>query len=300
MNFLLLASVLFAPQAASAQSPKFEVASIRPVKTCDPGGGPASGQFKSGPPPSAVPTVSPDRLIRCGPVSMLITMAYLSPSAKGTQANPASRLLPNVPIDGGPDWVRSDSYMIIAKSDRPLTRDVMEGPMLQELLTDRFKLKIHRASKMGPAYALTVEKGRPKLRQSTCTPPAFGPGAAPLPPGTTPCPLGGPVRKGTMLALDRYALTLSEFCIFLPMDRPVIDRTGIQGVFDFHIDFAPDDTSPFFQSRLQALPDTGASDPSGGPSIFTALREQLGLKLDPVQAPREFLMIDSIERPSAN
>ena len=86
----------------------------------------------------------------------------------------------------------------------------------------------------------------------------------------------------------------------LPMDRPVIDRTGVQGIYDFHIEFAPDDTSPFFQSRLQQLADTGVSDPSGGPSIFTALREQLGLKLDPVEAPREFLMIDSIERPSAN
>jgi uncharacterized protein (TIGR03435 family) len=296
MNFILLASALFA-SAASAQSPKFEVASIRSVKTCDPGGGGSAGQLKSGPAPSAVPVVSPDRLVRCGPVSMLITIAYLASSAKGTQANPMMRVIPNIPVEGGPDWVRSDSYMIIAKSDRPVSRDVMEGAMLQELLQDRFTLKVHLASKNGPAYALTVAKGGPKLRKSTCTP-SFG--ANTLPPGKTPCPLETPVRKGTMLTVDRYAKTLSELCIMLPMDRPVIDRTGVEGVFDFHIEFAPDDTSPFFQSRLQALPDTGASDPSGGPSIFTALREQLGLKLDPVEAPREFLMIDSIQRPSAN
>ena len=296
MNFLLLATALFA-SAASAQSAKFEVASIRPVKTCDPGRGGAPGQLKSGPAPSSTVAVSPDRLIRCGPVSMLITIAYLASSAKGTQANPMMRLIPNIPIEGGPDWVRSDTYMIIAKSDRAVSRDAMEGPMLQELLEDRFKLKVHRASKMGPAYALTVAKGGPKLRESTCTP-TFGPEA--LPPGRTPCPLEVPVRKGTMLAVDRYAKTLTELCVMLPMDRPVIDRTGLQGVFDFHIEFAPDDTSPFFHSRLQQLTDTGASDPSGGPSIFTALREQLGLKLDPVDAPREFLMIDSIERPSAN
>ena len=300
MNCFLFAAALFASAVASAQSPKFEVASIRLVKSCDPGGGGAPGPLKSGPAPSSAPVESPDRLVRCGPVSMLITIAYLASSAKGTQANPMMRLIPNIPIEGGPDWVRSDTYMIIAKSDRPVSRDVMEGPMLQELLVDRFKLMIHRGSKMGPAYALTVAKGGPKLRKSTCTPTFFGPGEPPLPAGTMPCPLEGPVRKGTMLAVDRYAKTLSELCVMLTMDRPVIDRTGVQGVFDFHIEFAPDDTSPFFQSRLQALPDTGASDPSGGPSIFTALREQLGLKLDPVEAPREFLMIDSIARPSAN
>ena len=133
MNFFLLASALFAA-AASAQSPKFDVASIRPVKSCDPGGGGSPGQFKSGPPPSTAPVESPGRLVRCGPISMVITMAYLSPSAKGTQANPMMRLLPNIPIEGGPDWIRSDSYMIIAKSDRPVSRDVMEGPMLQDLL----------------------------------------------------------------------------------------------------------------------------------------------------------------------
>jgi uncharacterized protein (TIGR03435 family) len=192
--------------------------------------------------------------------------------------------------------------MIVAKADRPVSQDAMSGPMLQALLQDRFKLKIHRASKMGPAYALTVAKGGLKLPKSTCTEPAFGPDAPPLPAGARPCPMEGAVRKGNILAVDRYAKNLSEFTVMLPMDRPVIDRTRVQGVFDFHFEFAPDDTSPFFQGRLQNLPDSaaGAIDPAEGPSIFTALREQLGLKLDPVQAPREFLMIDSIERPSAN
>ncbi len=257
MSFFLFASALFASMI-SAQSPKFEVASIRPVKTCDPGGGGAPGQLKSGPAPSAAPVVSPDRLVRCGPVSMLITIAYLASAAKGTQANPTMRLIPNIPIEGGPDWVRSDTYMIIAKSDRTVSRDVMEGPMLQELLEDRFKLKVHRGSTMAPAYALTEAKGGPKLRKSTCMP-SFGPDALP---GKIPCPLEVPVRRGTMLAVDRYAKTLSELCVMLPMDRPVIDRTGVEGVFDFHLEFAPDDTSPFFQSRLQQLPDAGVSDPS--------------------------------------
>jgi uncharacterized protein (TIGR03435 family) len=232
---------------------------------------------------------------------MLITIAYLASSAKGTQALPSARLIPNIPIEGGPAWVRSDSYVIIAKADRPVSRDVMEGPMMQALLEDRFKLKVHHGSRNAPAYAMTVAKGGLKLPKSTCTPPAFGPDAPPLPAGAKPCPMDGAARKGSLLAVNRYAKNLGEFTIMLPMDRPVVDRTGVQGLFDFHFEFAPDDTSPFFQSRLQNLPDSGAaSDPAGGPSIFTALREQLGLKLDPVQAPKEFLMIDSIERPSAN
>ena len=296
-------AVLIGFSAASAQpaDAKFEVASIRPVKTCDLGGGVAQGVMKSGSSPNVRAAPSPDRMIRCGPVSMLITTAYLIPLAKGTQANPGGpRMLPNIPIEGGPDWLRSDSYMINAKTDRPVSRDVMEGPMLQALLADRFKLKIHRASKMSPAYALTVAKGGLKLPKSTCKPPAFGPDAPPLAAGAKPCPMEGAVRKGGVLAVDRYAKNLSEFTVMLPLDRPVVDQSGVQGLFDYHFEFAPDDTSPFFQAKLSDLPDRGASDPSGGVSIFTALREQLGLKLDPVQAPREFLMVDSIERPSAN
>jgi uncharacterized protein (TIGR03435 family) len=288
--------------AAQQPAPKFEVVSIRPTSSCDPNAGAGlQGALKSGPANRPVVAASPDRLIRCGPVSMLITIAYLASSAKGSQANPSMRLIPNIPIEGGPDWVRSDNYVIIAKADRSVRRDVMEGPMMQALLEDRFKLKVHRGSRNAPAYALTVANGGPKLRKSTCTPPPFGPDAAPLPAGATPCPMDGAARKGAMLAVDRYAKNLTEFTVMLPMDRPVVDRTGVQGLFDFHIEFAPDDTSPFFRSRLEHLPDSGAAtDPAGGPSIFTALREQLGLKLEPVQAPQEFLMIDSIERQSAN
>lgn len=295
---VLAAAVLLAT-AACAQTPKFEVASIRPIKSCDPNGASPDQTKKGGPPPAMV-AASPDRLIRCGTVNMLITIAYLASEAKGTQASPSSRLIPNIPIEGGPDWVRSESYMVIAKADRAAPRDVMEGPMLRALLEERFKLKIRRDQRNAPSYALTVAKGGLKLPKSACTPPPFGPDAPPLPRGATPCPLDGVTRKGSMLRVDRYAKNLSEFTIMLPMDRPVVDRTGVSGLFDYHFEFTPDDTSPFFLSRLQRLPDSGASDPAGGPSIFTALREQLGLKLDPVQAPQEYLVIDSIERPSEN
>ena len=83
------------------------------------------------------------------------------------------------------------------------------------------------------------------------------------------------------------------------LDRPVINQTGITGLFDFHLEYAPDDTaSAFSESALGA--DGSASSEQTGASIFTALRQQLGLKLEPAKALGDFLFIDHVERPSAN
>ena len=85
------------------------------------------------------------------------------------------------------------------------------------------------------------------------------------------------------------------------LDRPVIDKTGLAGVFNFHLEFAPDETAPGFIMRLRTVPeDGGPSDPTGGTSIFTAMQEQLGLKLEPAKGPGEFLIIDSVERSTEN
>ena len=284
---------------AQSPSPKFEVASIRPVKQCGFNTfAPADG--KKSAPPGAIPALDPNRFNTCGTVSMFIVQAYVVASAKGTQANPAARLIPDVPIEGGPAWVRTDNYAIAAKPEGAVSRDVMLGPMFQALLAERFQLKLRRENRDAPAYALTVAKGGPKLRPSKCFPGGI-PGAL-LPAGRTPCPMALPTRRGPILAIDRYALNLDEFTNVLGLDRPVVNRTGIAGVFDYHLEFAPDETTPLFLSRIQNLPDSSANatppDPAGGPSIFTAIQEQLGLKLEPTRAPREFLVIDSIERPS--
>jgi uncharacterized protein (TIGR03435 family) len=302
-KMVVFVAAVIAPFVVAGQSPtpKFEVASIRAIKDCDLGrGGRFEPQMKGGPASKQAPA-SPDRLNICGPVMLLINTAYVVSSAKGGQDGSGSRLVADTPIEGGPSWVRTDNYMIVAKADHAVSRDVVDGPMLRALLIDRFKLKIRRESRVGPAYALTIAGGGPRLRKSTCTPPAFGPDAGSAPAGMKTCALDGAIRKGTELAVDRYAKSLAEFSLTLGLDRPVVDRTGVKGIFDFHIEFVPDDTTPLFQARIQQLPDdapaTGGT-PAGGASIFTALREQLGLKLEPVKAPRDFLVIDSIARPS--
>jgi uncharacterized protein (TIGR03435 family) len=203
-------------------------------------------------------------------------------------------MIPRVPVEGGPGWINSDFYYIDAKSDAPETQGMMRGPMLQALLEDRFQLRIHRETRDVPVYALTVAKGGPKLPRTvegSCIP--FDRTRRP-PDGKPWCALTRSVRKGPNLTWEARSLTLAAFSKTLGLDRPVIDKTGIAGVFDFHLDFAPDDTS------ASRHPDGGAADPAGGPSLFTALQEQLGLRLDPTRGPAEFLVIDRVERPSGN
>ena len=90
------------------------------------------------------------------------------------------------------------------------------------------------------------------------------------------------------------------------MDRIVINKTGLPGKFDFHLEFAPDESTPLLSSALRQRaeqkgePVAAASDPAGGLSIFTAIQQQLGLKLDGSKGAREFLVIDRIERPTEN
>lgn len=80
------------------------------------------------------------------------------------------------------------------------------------------------------------------------------------------------------------------------LDRPVVDKTGITGLFDFHLEFSPDETTPGFHP---GTPEDGLTD-RRGPSIFTAVQEHLGLKLESAKGSREFLVIDHVERPSEN
>jgi uncharacterized protein (TIGR03435 family) len=91
----------------------------------------------------------------------------------------------------------------------------------------------------------------------------------------------------------------------LDLDRTVINKTGVTGRFDFHLEFTPDDSTPGVTSMRSRgdssdTPPAAPSDPAGGPPIFTAIQKQLGLKLESAKGPREFLVIDHVERPSAN
>jgi len=300
-----------APQTGAPQREKplaFEVATIKLCGSGDTGGGARGGRGGgdgNGP--------SPDRMnLACQPVMNLIRMAYFN--FAGGHINPRN----TTPVDGGPAWVNSDRYQITAKAEGTPGQEMMRGPMLQALLEDRFKLKIRRESREVPAYAMTVARGGPKLKafqEGSCVPVTTGVGGGPLPPpgpdGKLPVmcsmrsiktPLNGSPSAWQVLgeSLDGFARALGD-----DMDRIVINKTGLAGKFDFHLEFTPDESTPLLLNALrQRAAQNGdpvaASDPAGGLSIFTAIQQQLGLKLDGSKGAREFLVIDRIERPTEN
>ncbi len=284
-------------QAAPQPTPKFEVASIKPCKDPMPPGGRGGG-------PRGNP--SPGRLdMNCQTVAGFIQAAYLI-YANG-QTNPPWAVL-GVPIEGGPGWIRSDRYSIDAKAEGDASNEMMHGPMLQALLEERFNLKIHRETRQIPVYELTVAKGGPKLKpfeEGSCTPIDFT--KFPLPPpvsGQKYCKAMG-IRKNGILVVDAEATSLNEFCqLFLRrLDRPVIDKTGIAGKFDVHLEFAPDETTPVgLRGGGEPSGDPGAApmDTAAAPPIAAALQQQLGLKLVPAKGPGDFLVIDRVEKPSEN
>jgi uncharacterized protein (TIGR03435 family) len=306
---LLLGIALLHSWAARAQPSRFEVVSIRP---CNLGSG--RSPF-GGNPDNAVPASSPGRLSLCGrlagemgpppqaPVEGLIEDAY------GKYAN--GRIHPPwaIPkVEGGPAWLWNDPYAIAATAAGAPGEPIMRGPMLQALLEDRFKLKLHRETRQAPVYELVVSKGGARLKpfeQGSCVPvdPADtlqGPRPAPL--QGKWCDSGitglGVIRaSGQGVAIQAIAYLLSR-----NLDRPVVDKTGLPGLYDFDLEFARDPSlagPPPPPPPPGGLPAEPANQPSG-PSIFTAVQERLGLRLEPARGPREVLVIDRVERPSAN
>ncbi len=283
-------------RAQSAGDQKFEVASIRPCSD-EPfgeprGGGQTKGGFKT---KDARDTSapSPGTLRICAPLDLFLRMAYYS----------RGRVMYPDWIQGAPNWVSSDRYMINAKGASAATPEMVRGPMLRALLEDRFHLKVHTEARETAGYALTVARGgmkAPKRAEGSCIPldPAKPPSEAP--PIEKVC---GPVPQGLRLkgpnrALEIRGYTLPEFAEFVTgmTGKPVVDRTGLVGRYDFHLEFAPDDVTPGFQVRPDAVPDDGPR----GVSFFTAMQEQLGLKLESAKGTREYFVVDHVERPTAN
>jgi len=201
--------------------------------------------------------------------------------------------------------VRLDHYTIDAKPEQPQTAAMMRGPMLQALLADRFKLKIRRDIKDVPVYALVLAKGGSKLeatKKESCTPiESIDPIALPGPGQPPPCGTFRPDKNG---GVETFGQTLSGLCrqFSAALDRDVVDRTGIPGLFDMHLALSYDDLFPF--ARADAEPGASDGTPSPMPSdplgaALSAL-QKLGLKLEPAKAPGEFIAIDRLERPSQN
>lgn len=280
-------------QSGTAVTPKFEVASIRP--------GCPGGEGANGPPASWIDRAIPGRLSFCFTLVNLIDSAYFHYA--GGHVNPSMIRPPHI---GDPSWFESDKYMLNAKADGNASQAMMRGPMLQALLEERFKLKVHWETRQVPVYALTVGKGGSKLqpfKEGSCIPFDFTQFYAAPKPLANPC-RNGNARKGSNGIVDWRGLSLDQFAKWVligVVDRPVIDKAGIAGKFNFHLEFVPDQATRAF------LPDgeldhgrAGLSDDPLGPTIFSAIQEQLGLKLVPTKGPREFLVIDHVERPSAN
>jgi uncharacterized protein (TIGR03435 family) len=183
-------------------------------------------------------------------------------------------------ISGGPDWVSTDRYDIDAKADRPHPTDELHI-MLQRLLEERFQLKLRREKREMSVWALMVDKSGRKLAEHD--------------PGDIDHPPMGPGPQGRGLSGRNVSMEYFAFVLSRLLDRNVVDRTGLTRSYDVMIDFARD---------LSARPDSGepgeAARLSEGPSVFKALREQLGLRLDAARAPVDFLVIESAQRPYGN
>jgi uncharacterized protein (TIGR03435 family) len=174
-------------------------------------------------------------------------------------------------LEGGPGWLDSERFHIDAKAEGNVDDDQLM-PMLQTLLADRFKLVVHRERKELPGLALVVAKGGPKIR-------AVEGGGSQM-----------NSRDGKLTAKHASMAKLAEFAQ-RQVGRPVVDKTGLAGGFDFTLQWSN-------ERMLKAAEESGTVPPA--PSIFTALPEQLGLKLEARKVPVEILMIDSAERPTEN
>jgi uncharacterized protein (TIGR03435 family) len=206
-------------------------------------------------------------------------------------------------VMGGPAWINSEGYNIEAKPETNTGQKEM-WLMLQTLLADRFKLKLHRETKELPVFALMATKGGPRLPEPKGRPcnETMPPLDAPRPQRIAP-PCGpGVIKSGTGLTMEGLNLPMAKFTGFLEkmIGREVIDRTGFTAKFDLHLEFAQDDAV----AGLPHPPRASDYDPPEAslarPSIMIALQEQLGLRLESTKGPVEVLVVDHAERPTEN
>ena len=178
-------------------------------------------------------------------------------------------------VVGLPDWAKSEHWDVDGVADVEGAPNLAQTQrMVQGLLTDRFGLKVHHETREVTGYALTLAKGGPKMVKSQGD------------------PNGLPRQNSHMNAGQREIQfsnnTMHEFAMAMQfyMSEPVVDRTGLAGRWDFELKWTPDET--------RALPENAA------PGVFTAVQEQLGLKLEPGKMPVDVLVVDAVEKPSAN
>jgi uncharacterized protein (TIGR03435 family) len=214
-------------------------------------------------------------------------------------------------VEGGPSWLRSDRFDIEARAPGDTATDTARA-MVRTLLTDRIKLVAHTESRQLQVYALMVAKSNgalgPSLRRagSGCAPLTVPTGMPPPPPpppgmgtalgaGVFGCPSGLLPGYFTLRSLDMaaFASVLWRRVVM----RPVIDKTALTGMFDLDLSYLPENER---FNGLPAIDNPLLPSNSSAPSIFTAVQEQLGLKLEPTRGPVDVLVIDRVERPTEN
>ena len=240
------------PMAAAA-NPSFEVATIKPAR-------PEAQGFGM--------TMRGRDVIALGTLMNLITLSY------GVQ---------DKQVEGLPAWATVDHYEITGRPDTEgIPNDRQFKVMIQKLLTERFKLALHRDKKEQSVYALTAARAGAKL-----TPSAADPNG---PPGL------GLRALGNLFATN---ITMADFAGYfqtLVLDRPVVDQTGLTGRYDFTLRWTPDD-SQFRATGVRVPP---PPDNATLPNLFTAIQEQLGLRLEGTHAPADVLIVDKVDKPTEN
>jgi len=190
-------------------------------------------------------------------------------------------------IIDAPAWFGTDLYDIEGKPDaegRPSQKQLQT--MVQKLLTDRFKLTFQRDKRELSVFVISVAPGGPKMKTSASAPTD--------PPAFFFRSLGDlTVRNQTM---DDFATWMQNGV----MDRPVVNQTGVAGRYDFQLKWTPDDTQFAIFRGVGAVVPPPTDDPKAPPALYTAIQEQLGLKMGPAKAPDDVIVIQHAEKPSAN
>jgi uncharacterized protein (TIGR03435 family) len=190
-------------------------------------------------------------------------------------------------IINGPEWFGTDLFDIEGKPDaegRPNQKQIQL--MVQKLLVDRFKLTFHHDQRELSVYVIGVASGGPKMTKSSAAPndlPGFGFRA-----------LGD---------LNVHNMTMKDFATWMQngvMDKPVMDQTGLTDRYDFQLKWTPDESQFAAFRSVGAVVPPPTDDPKAPPALYTAIQEQLGLKMGPAKAPDEVIVIDHVEKPSAN
>ena len=236
---------------------KFEVASVKPNVS-------GASNVSVGPTPGGYAATNV-------PLRLLVSLAF---GMRSTQ------------VIGGPGWIDVDRFDIVARAPEGATSASML-PRLRELLRERFRLVSHAESREQPIYALA------RSRAADPIDPDLKPSTVECSPGTpaNPCRMNGTIRS-TSGSVKATGQTMANFAAYLGnnVDRVVVDQTELPGRFDFELEWTADDV------RGLSV-DAGPIGNNDRPSLFTALRDKLGLKLESARGPVQFLVIDAAERP---